>query len=341
MIGRIIKYLVVTSVVAAFIVAGVLYYAATNWRSQAPAEVEIAPGSSVSKMADTLAKSGVIRMPKLFTLVARIKGSAGKLKAGTYEFESGTTMLAALEKIERGEVKQYPFTIIEGWRIDDIVKALSEQPFTKGSDIAQKFKTLVRDPTFITSLGLGGADSLEGYLFPDTYLITKPVTAEMLLKRFISRFREVWQGMGFAGKEVSGLDERQTLTLASLIEKETAASAERPLVASVFMNRLAKGMLLQSDPTIIYGLENFNGNIHKSDITNPHPYNTYVHPGLPPGPICNPGKASIEAAMRPAKSNVLYFVAKGDGTHFFSENLADHNAAVTQYQLRGGGGEKQ
>lgn len=309
------------------------YIAATKWRSKAAVEAEIAPGTSVRKISDTLAASGVIRTPRLFELYARAKGVAGKLRAGTYEFEAGTTMLAALSKIERGDVKQYPFTIVEGWTIKDIAATLAGRLFTASPAFSEDFLRLTNDKDFISSLGISGAVSLEGYLFPDTYFLTRPVTPENFIRRLVARQNEVIGGLDGEAVRESGMGLNKLVTLASIIEKETGATDERPLIASVFFNRLKLGMPLQSDPTIIYGLPSFDGNIKKSDISNPHAYNTYVHPGLPPGPICNPGKASLEAVIHPAESKYLYFVSRNDGTHVFSETLAEHSKAVMKYQI--------
>lgn len=320
-------------ILAAAGLGATFYIATTQWRSKTQVEIEIPQGSSVRKIADLLASNGVIRTPKFFELYARVKGTAGKLRAGTYEFEAGTTMLAALSKIERGDVKQYPFTIVEGWTIKDIAAALAGRPFTASPAFSADFLRLTNDKDFISSLGISGTVSLEGYLFPDTYFLTRPVTPENFIRRLVARFNEVIGGLDGEAVRGSGMGPNELVTLASIVEKETGAADERPLIASVFFNRLKLGMPLQSDPTIIYGLPNFDGNIRKSDISNPHAYNTYVHPGLPPGPICNPGKASLEAVIHPAESKYLYFVSRNDGAHVFSETLAEHSKAVMKYQI--------
>ncbi|MFH0799677.1 MAG: endolytic transglycosylase MltG [Pseudomonadota bacterium] len=327
----------IVALIAVAVVGVSLYTAATQWHSPATVEVEIAPGSSVHRIAADLAQQNVIRTPALFVALARFRGIGGKLRAGTYEFEAGTTLMSAFKKVARGEVKQYPFTIIEGQTMEDTARTLERGPFAAGSNIAARFRFLARDPTFIAQLGFAGVNSLEGYLFPDTYLISKPVTAEALIKRLVARFREVWKTLDGAALKATGMKEKDIVTLASIIEKETGAANERPLIASVFMNRLKNKMPLQSDPTIIYGLPNFDGNLHKGDITNPHLYNTYVHPGLPPGPICNPGKASLNAALHPAQSDYLFFVSKNDGTHLFTATLAEHMQGVREYQIEGKG----
>lgn len=318
--------------IIAVALGAVLYIGATRWRSMSLAEVEVQQGYSVARIAGELAKQGVIRMPKLFEIMVRVKGVQKKLRAGTYEFPAGTTLMSALDKLGRGEVKQYPLTVVEGWTIKDIAKALGNQPYLASPTVPADFIRLSSDKDFISKLGLADLNSLEGYLFPDTYFLTKPVIAEVLIRRMVEHFRGVWGGLDAEAIKNSGLTEQQILTLASIVEKEAGAKEERALVASVFLNRLKKDMLLQSDPTIIYGLPNYDGNIRKKDILDPHAYNTYVHAGLPPGPICNPGRASIEGVIHPTASNFLFFVSKNDGTHVFTENLSEHTKMVNLYQ---------
>ena len=317
----------------AALTAGALYFGATQWRSPAPAEIEIKPGTSMRGIAYELARNHVIGTPKLFELIARGKGLSRTLRAGTYEFPAGFTMSQVMDKIARGEVKQNAFTIVEGWTIRDVASALVGQPFVTDTDAPDKFAGLAHDPTLIAQLGFDNAGSFEGFLFPDTYMVTRPFDPAVFIKRLVARFKEVWATLDHAAIAESGLTEQQIVTLASIVEKETGRSEERPLVASVFFNRLRRNMPLQSDPTTIYGLPNFDGNLHKQDMSNPHPYNTYVHAGLPPGPICNPGRASIDAVLHPEVSDFLYFVAKGDGTHKFSSTIEEHMAAVQQYQI--------
>ncbi|MCL2459346.1 MAG: endolytic transglycosylase MltG, partial [Desulfobulbus sp.] len=193
-----------------------------------------------------------------------------------------------------------------------------------------RFLGLVKDGAFIRQLGIE-ADSLEGYLFPETYTLVRNEADEAaVIRMMVERFQQTWQALN--APESLELNRHQLLTLASVVEKETGVATERPLIAQVFYNRLARKMRLQSDPTVIYGLPDFNGNLSKADLKRETPYNTYLIPGLPPGPICNPGRAALEAVLHPVESDALYFVAKNDGTHIFSTNLADHNRAVQHYQ---------
>lgn len=330
---RFLSRLLVTALVLGAVVAASLTFFALSWRSPAAVEVEIVPGSSVRVIAAELTRKEVISTPKLFELFARARRMNRTMRAGTYAFPAGMTLRQVLEKIGRGDVKQYPFTVVEGWNLREIAIALAGQPFLADAGVPEQVLLLARDPAFIAGLGFSGLPSLEGVLFPDTYFFVKPLDATAFLKRLTARFREVWAALDPNAIAATRMTQAQIVTLASIVEKETGATAERPLIAQVFFNRLRARMPLQSDPTIIYGLPNYNGNIRKSDIVNPHPYNTYVHAGLPPGPICNPGKAAIEAVLHPAATEYLYFVARGDGTHLFSSNLTEHLQAVMQYQV--------
>lgn len=334
-LARIINVVASVVVVLALLAAGAVYVSIDGLHSKVTAEVDIPSGTSVAAMGELLTDAHVIQTPHLFSLWARVSSAEGSLKAGFYEFPAGMTLREVGEKIERGEVKSFPFTIIEGWTIQGIARALGEQPFLAGTDVVARFLVLSRDPVFVASLGIAGATSLEGYLFPDTYRVTLARTAEDILRQLVARFHEVWTPVYDERATVLGLSAHQVMTLASIVEKETGAASERPRIASVFLNRLKLGMPLQSDPTVIYGLPHFDGNLRKDDLSNPHHYNTYVHPGLPPGPIASPGKASIEAVLSPAETKYLYFVAKGDGTHEFTSTLSDHLRAVMRYQLQG------
>ncbi len=329
MIKKIFKLIFLLSFIAVVIAALSFYVAATKWRSASDAELDVKPGSSLRGIAVQMHEAGVIRVPKLFELYVRSKGAGGKLKAGMYDFPAGMNMIEAAEKLISGDVRAYDFTVIEGWNIEDIAKALVGRPFIANDDMPAEFRRLARDKSLMDELGILGAPSFEGFLFPDTYRFDYPLSARDFIRRLVSRFDEVWRSISSGG---DGRSKNEIVTLASIVEKETGIPSERPLVAGVFMNRLSKGIAIQSDPTIIYGLSNFDGNIRKSDISNPHPYNTYVHRGLPPGPICNPGRASIMAAMNPEKTEYFYFVSMNDGSHYFSRDLAEHLKAVRRYQ---------
>ncbi|MBN1283629.1 MAG: endolytic transglycosylase MltG [Proteobacteria bacterium] len=335
-IRRFLAFVLIASAFLAAATGLAIYVGATRWRSQLTAEVLIEPGMSMRAIAARLAREGVIGTPRLFEVVGRARGVDRRLKAGTYEFPAGVRMPEVMGMLARGEVKQYAFTVIEGWTIADIARALERQPFLVDDDMPARFAAAAREPGKAAALGFEGAPTLEGYLFPDTYLVAKPLGEAALIKVMTDRFAEVWKDLSAEGSPREGMGMRDVVTLASIVEKETGDPSERPLIASVFFNRLGRGMPLQSDPTIIYGLVDFDGNIRKQDISNPHRYNTYLHPGLPPGPICSPGKASLAAVLNPSPSDYLYFVSKKDGTHEFSATLSEHSSAVRRYQLNGG-----
>lgn len=331
---RILIIIVILAILVIGFVGWSFHAAIYKWQSPEAATVEIEHGLAVQAIAQMLADNGVIRTPQIFSAYVRIRGLGSKVKAGEYEFPAGLNANDVLNMLVKGEVKKYQLQIIEGWTIKDIVKDLSDLQFLKDPAIPQEFERLVRDKAFIESLGFKDIPSLEGYLFPDTYEVLRPKTADEIIKRLVARFREIYTPETTALVDKLGQTQQQIVTLASIIEKETGKNEERPLISSVFWNRLKQNMPLQSDPTIIYGIPNFNGNLTREDLDNgANPYNTYMHLGLPPGPICNPGKSSIDAALQPAGTKYLYFVSKNDGTHIFSENLEEHQRAVAQYQL--------
>ncbi|MFP7753515.1 endolytic transglycosylase MltG [Thermodesulfobacteriota bacterium B35] len=288
--------------------------------------IRIPRGSGVRRITTLLAGAGILDDDLRFPLLARLTGLGGRLRAGEFRLPPGLSPLALLHLLERGEVVRHRVTVPEGWNVRQVASFLAARNWVD----ADRFLALARDRQFIRSLGLDEA-GLEGYLFPDTYVLERGATDERLvLTMMVSRFLAVWKEL--AKDSHTGLSRHQVVTLASIVEKETAAAAERPLIARVFLNRLARGMRLQSDPTVIYGLAGFDGNLTRRDLRTRTPYNTYVIPGLPPGPICNPGRAALVAVLHPADSDVLYFVSRNDGTHQFSRTLREHNRAVRRFQ---------
>jgi UPF0755 protein len=288
--------------------------------------VDIPPRTSARTMATMLARAGVIRSEWQF-MVARALNSGAKLQAGEYQFTKPLTTWEVLQKIARGDVYYQELRIPEGANMFDIAATVQEQGFAKAAD----FLKVARDPSMIRDVA-PDAPSLEGYLFPSTYKFTRRTSAERIARELTNHFKRVWKQIAKPGAEVN-----RTVTLASLVEKETAVPAERPTVASVYDNRLKIGMKLDCDPTTIYAAMldgRWRGTIYRSDLDSTHPYNTYRNPGLPPGPIANPGMESLKAALAPKETNYLFFVAKGDGSgaHVFTENLAQHNAAVQNYR---------
>jgi UPF0755 protein len=290
------------------------------------ATVFIAPGSSVDEIGELLDAAGLLRADFRFLLLTRLLDVSSKLPAGEFRLTTNQTPVELLHQLVSAKPLSHRITIAEGLRIEEIAALFAEAGWVD----KERFIALTRDARFIQSLGLEPLDSLEGYLYPDTYLMTKPAPPEeALIERLVSRSLSVWSTLD---RDDSQLSRHQVFTLASIVEKETGREEERPLIASVFHNRLERSMKLQSDPTVIYGIEGFSGTITKKDLTSPNPYNTYHIQGLPPGPICSPGREALQAVLTPADTDYLYFVSKNDGSHQFSTNLRDHNRAVRTYQ---------
>ncbi|MGI8741040.1 MAG: endolytic transglycosylase MltG [Bryobacteraceae bacterium] len=294
-----------------------------------PAVVDIPRGTSTSSIGQQLAASRVIHYPWQFQILRAVRSSA-KLQAGEYQFTRAASAWTVFDRLVRGDVFFYELTIPEGHNMFDIAKSVDQLKFIKGSD----FLRIARSPALIHDLA-PDAPSLEGYLFPSTYRLTRHTTAAQLCRQMTDLFRRRWQELQPVGRATKKVNE--TVTLASLIEKESGVPEERPKVASVYLNRLRLGMALDCDPTTIYAalLENrYRGTIHKSDLESASAYNTYRHGGLPPGPIASPGLASLQAALTPANTDYLYFVARGDGSggHNFAKTLAEHSRNVALYR---------
>ncbi len=292
--------------------------------------IDIPKGTGTRGIAGMLVEQGVIRYDWQF-LLARAVRPTTVLKAGEYRFSRPASVWDVFGRIARGDVFYYELSIPEGFNIFDAAKAVADLKLIS----EEQFLAAVRSPSLIRDLA-PKAPSLEGYLFPSTYRLTKHTTAEQLCKQMTDQFRKVWKELA-APPET---DVHALVTLASLVEKESAAPAERPLVASVYANRLRIGMKLDCDPTTIYAalLENrYRGKIYRSDLQNTNAYNTYRHAGLPPGPIANPGRGSLKAALSPAESEYIFFVAKPDGSgeHQFSSDVGAHNKAVANYRRNG------
>jgi len=233
-----------------------------------------------------------------------------------------------LNILTKGIVITHSITIPEGFTIKQIAQLLDQNGITNGDE----FLRLAKEPEIVKRYGIS-APSLEGYLYPDTYKFASHLPPWRIIHTMVMRFKQVTSPLRERARQ-KGMKFEDVITLASIVEKETALDSERPIIASVFLNRLKRGIRLESDPTTIYGIENFDGNLKKSDLTRRTPYNTYVIKGLPPGPISNPGLKSIEAVLNPADTDYLYFVSKNDGSHYFSRTLQEHNRAVYRYQKR-------
>ncbi|MCI0487608.1 MAG: endolytic transglycosylase MltG [Blastocatellia bacterium] len=295
--------------------------------------ITIEPGTSTQSIIDSLRDAGIVRHPNVLKIYLRITGRGAHLKAGDYKFESPISPLQAIDKIIRGDVYFERVTIPEGFDRFDIAETLAART---GKASQKEFLRLMEDQTPILRLA-PETRNLEGYLFPDTYIYTSKTTAEDLIQAMADRFKEVFTPEWTARAARLGLSVHQVITLASIIEEEARVPDERARISSVFMNRLRKGMLLASDPTFIYAAKlagDYDGNPNQPrHRRRDSRYNTYVYPGLPPGPIASPGRASIEAALYPEDSDYLYFVVSGTtGRHKFSRTAAEHDLAVAEYR---------
>jgi UPF0755 protein len=286
-------------------------------------------GSSLNRIANDLANAGIIDEPRYLSFLGRWQGDAGRIHAGEYRLEPGMTPVQLLEKMVKGDVVQYSLTLVEGWNFREILQALHQHQHLKQTLEGQSHSQIMA--------GLDKADEHpEGRFFPDTYHFPASTTDIEFLKRayeaMASRLEKEWQQRA---ENLPYQSAYEALIMASIVEKETAVPSERDAIAGVFVRRLQKRMRLQTDPTVIYGLgEQFDGDIRWRDLRRDTPYNTYTQHGLPPTPIASPSGEAIHAALHPAAGESLYFVAKGDGSHYFSATLEEHNKAVRQYQLK-------
>jgi UPF0755 protein len=293
-------------------------------------QLVVPPGASLRGVAHQLAQDGVLDQPYLFRVMARVDGSAGQIKAGEYLITPETTPRRLLQMLVAGEVVQHTLTIIEGWTFKQLMQAVRSHPALK--------QTLADADEQAVMARLGVPDAHpEGWFYPETYHFPRG-TSDLDFLRRAHRIMQQRLETEWANRS-QGLplnSPYEALILASLIERETAVPAERTRIAGVFVRRLQKGMRLQTDPTVIYGMgDAYDGNIRLRDLRTDTPYNTYTRGGLPPTPIAMPSGASINAALNPADGDELYFVSRGDGTHYFSATLEEHNAAVRRYQLGG------
>ena len=310
-------------------IGGIAFYASRPVGLKAdPTEFTIPPGASLRTAARQIEAAGAHTPAWLFALVGRALGKSANIKAGSYELRQGVTPLQILDKLTRGDVTQVEIVFPEGWTFRQMRAALDGHPGVRHESVG------LEESRVLERLGLTGEP--EGWFFPDTYLFGRGGADIDILRRAHRRMRATlsaeWETRA---PELPYASPYDALIMASIIEKETGQMQDRPLIAAVFVNRLRRGMLLQTDPTIIYGLgTRFDGNLRKRDLLADGPYNTYRRPGLPPTPIASPGLASIRAALHPAETDVLYFVARGDGSSHFSRTLDEHNQAVSRYQKR-------
>ena len=326
--------LVVLALLAAMGVAAMLYMRTSEpFKGYDGAEqfVVIEPGSGTRSIGQRLIQAGVIRDDATFRAALWRSGQARTLQAGEFRFDRPMTPTEVIDKIARGEVYNRRITFPEGLNIQEMARIYEQQGFGK----AAAFTEAARDPAAIRGLDPAATD-LEGYLFPETYAVPRDTTAVKLVGLMVERFKQLFTDEMQKAAQSLELTPREAVTLAALVEKETAQPSERPIVAAVYLNRLKIGMPMQADPTVIYALQRagrYNGNIRRDDLSFDSPYNTYRYPGLPPGPIASPGLAALQAAVSPAKVDYLYFVSRNDGSHVFARTLVEHNENVRQYQV--------
>ncbi len=307
-----------------------LHYACQPFNVAKPVKkiVILSQGQKLPAISNKLHKAGIIQYPSKFRLLARLKRFDTRIKAGEYILSSAMPPNRILEILVTGIVRLHKITIPEGCNLYQIALITKKAGLVNIDD----FLSFATDTSLAHKMGIE-AKTFEGYLFPETYYFPKGVTSKKIISTMVQRFRSIFTPEWKNRAEQLRLSVHEVVTLASIIEKETGAAFERPIISSVFHNRLKRRMRLESDPTVIYGLKEFSGNITRKDLKTPTPYNTYIIKKLPPGPIANPGIESIKAALFPADTRFLYFVSKQNNTHKFSTNFKDHARAVQKYQL--------
>jgi UPF0755 protein len=335
------KYL---RILAALVVIAALAAAGLAWRARTLALtpfrgfsgeavfVDVPPGAGPRAIAARLVEAGVVRDPTTFRVAVWLTGQARELKAGEYRFTAPLSAVEVVDVLARGAIYTQPVTFREGLTIAEMADVYVE----RGLGSRAAFLEAAGDVSLINDLDAAATD-LEGYLFPDTYPVPRQMPAAALAAQMVRGFRGALTPALIAAAATQGLTVRQVVTLAALVEKETAQDAERPLVAAVYRNRQRIGMPLQADPTVIYALQRagrWNGNLTRDDLALDSPYNTYRVAGLPPGPIAAPGRRALEAVVQPAAVDYLYFVSRNDGTHAFATTLAEHNRNVDEWQVR-------
>ena len=297
--------------------------------AETTAVVWIKPGQSFSETVSQLEKADLVSRPRRFRWIALVTGSDRRIQAGEYRLSSAMTPKEMLDTMVLGKSLLRRVVIPEGSTVFKISEIIDES----GLVAQDAFLEAASDRELMKALGIE-AEGFEGYLFPETYDFPKGVAAQDVIRTMVDHFFSVLTPAWIERAHAGGLSVHDVVTLASIVEKETAKPEERPLIARVFLNRLKRGMRLESDPTVIYGMDDFDGNLTRKDLETPTPYNTYQIRGLPPGPIANPGEASIEAVLYPSEATYLYFVSKNDGSHHFSRTFEEHNRMVRRYQRR-------
>ena len=339
---RKIVFLLVAVLAVAAVAAALWWMRLQAWanephgRTSRQVSVVVPKGAGPQKVAGLLARAGVIEPDdtgRFVFYLKRVARAAGRIKAGELAFRTDMAPREVVEVLVKGTPVTYEITIPEGLRIDEVAALYQKAGLADYKDFIHR----CRDPRFARSLGVP-ADNLEGFLFPDTYRFRKSTPVDEIISTMVGRFNGVFGEKWKKRAQQRGMTVLEVVTMASIVEKETGAAEERPLIAGVFYNRLKAGWKLQTDPTVIYAVVlsrgSFDGNLTRRDLAMDHPYNTYRHTGLPPGPICNPGRDALKAALWPAETKYFFFVSRNDGTHEFCHDLACHNRAVAKYQLR-------
>ena len=293
--------------------------------------IVITPGQGFSSTTSKLVSEGVITSPARFKMLGALTGDDKKIKAGEYLFKASMSPGRIISDLVNGKVYLHKLTIPEGYNLYQVADVVERE----GICDRESFVAAATDPLAVRTLGLPEtAESFEGYLYPETYFYSRGTPPSIIVRDMVKRFDTVYKiGWQQRASEL-GMTRHQVVTLASIIEKETGAAGERPLISSVFHNRMKKDMRLETDPTVIYGIKDFDGNLTREHLRTAGPYNTYMSKGLPIGPIANPGLKSLEAALYPAQSDYLFFVSRKDSTHEFSTNYEDHVANIRKFQLR-------
>lgn len=297
---------------------------AGTWEAK---RVAVPKGSGLHEVASVLREGGVLPHPLAFRALVLLTFTSRRLHYGEYAFLHPPSVFETWEKLVRGDVIKYEVTVPPGTNLFDVAALLKE----KSVATPEAFLAAAASPDVLARLEIPG-ESAEGYLFPDTYILVKPVSPEEILEIMVRQFRRKVPPDADRRAKAAGFSLHQAVTIASIIEKETGIEAEKPLVSAVIRTRMALGMPLQMDPTVIYGAKRFDGTVTRQDLRARGPYNTYLNRGLPPGPIANPGLSSLEAALNPSKTDYLYFVSNNDGSHTFSRTLPEHNQAVARFR---------
>lgn len=327
---KLLFFLLLLVIVPLAVLGGRFYlFLRTPIAPPASVQVTVATATSIGQTATRLAAAGVIADAEQFRLLARLRGADSGIRSGVYEFNLPATPERILARLQAGDVIRRRLTIPEGFTFREIAQRIE----TAGFGSAAEVLALLRDPDLLGRLDFS-APSLEGFLFPDTYFFAVETRPRQVLQVMLKEFRRRLTPELIEAGRRQGLSPLQLVTLASIVQKEAGRNDEMPLIASVYHNRLKRRMPLQADPTVIYGIPDFDGNLTRRHLQTWSPYNTYRIAGLPPGPIASPGAAALHAAAFPATSRYLYFVARGDGSHAFSATLSEHNDNVRRYQLR-------